>query len=96
VFIGSDAWTWWRDADRRADPALCVPPSEHPAEFDWRCCRGRDVLLVQAGPEDEAAVTEAAVRVAQAGPRSLILAAESVHPTQNDGFLLALPMVRLV
>jgi hypothetical protein len=97
VFVGDEAWTYWRDADERDDPALCVPPGEKPEAFDWRPCRGRDVLLVQAGTEDDATVTEAAVRIAQVGPRSLIVAAECVHPLHCDGYLFgnALPMVRL-
>ena len=98
LFAGTHAWDWWRDADRRSEPSLCLPPDDHPSVIDWSCCSGRDVLLIEAGDAAESLLRDLAERVALQGPRSIVLAAECVHPTRNDGYLLAnaLPMVRLV
>jgi hypothetical protein len=98
LFAGAHAWDWWRDADRRSEPALCLPPDDHPADLDWSSCCGRDVLLVEAGDADESLLRDLAERVALCGPRSIILAAECVHPLHCDGYLFAnvMPMVRVL
>jgi hypothetical protein len=96
VYVGKDAWKWWRYHDRRAVPCVCLPPEDHPSAINWDCCRGRDVIVVQTGLADDPLVRETAERIALAECRTLIVAADLVHPDKNHGDLFAMPMVRLV
>jgi hypothetical protein len=96
VYVGADAWKWWRYHDRRGVPCLCLPPHEHPSAFDWAPCRHRDALIVQAGLADDFIVSALVEYVGRAEPRTLIVAADSCDWQDNDGFLFDMPMVRLI